>query len=168
MTSCSVYVLVVFFFNDTATTEIYTLSLHDALPISAARQGRFWDMHELLFHRQKALGDGDLRGYAARLLAWTWRRSTGTGPAARWPAGSAGMPAAAWPRARWRARRPCSSTASCTAAATARPPCWPRCPHEPPGPHAAQYQADPAGGHRRRMRSLPGGQLTVIRSRGAR
>src|SRR2546422_4880450 len=28
----SLYVL--FFFNDTATTEIYTLSLHDALPIS--------------------------------------------------------------------------------------------------------------------------------------
>src|SRR5256885_10373127 len=26
--------LYVFFFNDTATTEIYTLSLHDALPIS--------------------------------------------------------------------------------------------------------------------------------------
>src|SRR2546422_7669281 len=26
-----------FFFNDTATTEIYTLSLHDALPISAIR-----------------------------------------------------------------------------------------------------------------------------------
>src|SRR3712207_9083730 len=25
----------VFFFNDTATTEIYTLSLHDALPISS-------------------------------------------------------------------------------------------------------------------------------------
>src|SRR2546430_17388553 len=25
-----------FFFNDTATTEIYTLSLHDALPISTA------------------------------------------------------------------------------------------------------------------------------------
>src|SRR6267378_7356820 len=25
-----------FFFNDTATTEIYTLSLHDALPISLA------------------------------------------------------------------------------------------------------------------------------------
>src|SRR5260370_31681829 len=33
-----------FFFNDTATTEIYTLSLHDALPISAGRlpqRGRF-------------------------------------------------------------------------------------------------------------------------------
>src|SRR5258708_36664668 len=27
--------LLFFFFNDTATTEIYTLSLHDALPISA-------------------------------------------------------------------------------------------------------------------------------------
>src|SRR5438876_11170693 len=26
-----------FFFNDTATTEIYTLSLHDALPISGTR-----------------------------------------------------------------------------------------------------------------------------------
>src|SRR2546427_8829901 len=30
------YSLLFFFFNDTATTEIYTLSLHDALPISAA------------------------------------------------------------------------------------------------------------------------------------
>src|SRR3712207_8919092 len=28
---------IVFFFNDTATTEIYTLSLHDALPISKSR-----------------------------------------------------------------------------------------------------------------------------------
>src|SRR2546422_2986194 len=26
--------MIIFFFNDTATTEIYTLSLHDALPIS--------------------------------------------------------------------------------------------------------------------------------------
>src|SRR3712207_7888112 len=28
----------IFFFNDTATTEIYTLSLHDALPISVCRR----------------------------------------------------------------------------------------------------------------------------------
>src|ERR1041384_5831990 len=28
-----------FFFNDTATTEIYTLSLHDALPISSSIAG---------------------------------------------------------------------------------------------------------------------------------
>src|SRR5215467_3916813 len=31
----SFFLLFFFFFNDTATTEIYTLSLHDALPISA-------------------------------------------------------------------------------------------------------------------------------------
>src|SRR2546430_7383398 len=30
-----------FFFNDTATTEIYTLSLHDALPISHVTRERF-------------------------------------------------------------------------------------------------------------------------------
>src|SRR2546430_15912705 len=33
-----------FFFNDTATTEIYTLSLHDALPIFLA--------HQKCIHRQ--------------------------------------------------------------------------------------------------------------------
>src|SRR5260221_8384222 len=36
MYTLSPYHLVFFFFNDTATTEIYTLSLHDALPISSA------------------------------------------------------------------------------------------------------------------------------------
>src|SRR5690348_265081 len=29
----SITLIAIFFFNDTATTEIYTLSLHDALPI---------------------------------------------------------------------------------------------------------------------------------------
>src|SRR5258705_2786405 len=33
-------VLFFFFFNDTATTEIYTLSLHDALPICRFLGGR--------------------------------------------------------------------------------------------------------------------------------
>src|SRR5256884_4422089 len=33
---CGVCTSLFFFFNDTATTEIYTLSLHDALPISKA------------------------------------------------------------------------------------------------------------------------------------
>ena len=32
-------ILFFFFFNDTATTEIYTLSLHDALPISISHCG---------------------------------------------------------------------------------------------------------------------------------
>src|SRR5467141_2252041 len=35
MNSSILFFLFFFFFNDTATTEIYTLSLHDALPISA-------------------------------------------------------------------------------------------------------------------------------------
>src|SRR5690348_17569933 len=35
--SSSSPLLFFFFFNDTATTEIYTLSLHDALPISGRR-----------------------------------------------------------------------------------------------------------------------------------
>src|SRR2546421_12853585 len=34
-TSTTVSNIFFFFFNDTATTEIYTLSLHDALPISS-------------------------------------------------------------------------------------------------------------------------------------
>src|SRR5271163_5047240 len=33
------FLVLVFFFNDTATTEIYTLSLHDALPICVATRG---------------------------------------------------------------------------------------------------------------------------------
>src|SRR2546430_6078964 len=43
-----------FFFNDTATTEIYTLSLHDALPISPGRGGR-----ARLPARRKRLGQVD-------------------------------------------------------------------------------------------------------------
>src|SRR6266404_5210725 len=35
----TISLLFFFFFNDTATTEIYTLSLHDALPISFGRRG---------------------------------------------------------------------------------------------------------------------------------
>src|SRR5947209_12079089 len=34
------YTHALFFFNDTATTEIYTLSLHDALPISYAARSQ--------------------------------------------------------------------------------------------------------------------------------
>jgi protein-disulfide isomerase len=34
---------------------------------AAALQDRFWEMHELLFHRQKALEDDDLRSYAVEL-----------------------------------------------------------------------------------------------------
>src|SRR5438132_10405605 len=40
----------VFFFNDPATTEIYTLSLHDALPIYRAIE----DRHRVPLHRRHA------------------------------------------------------------------------------------------------------------------
>src|SRR2546430_17653295 len=36
VSKCLCQLLYSFFFNDTATTEIYTLSLHDALPISGS------------------------------------------------------------------------------------------------------------------------------------
>ena len=49
-------------------TGIHPHALAAAAAVEAAAlQGRFWDLHELLFHRQKALEDGDLRGYAAQL-----------------------------------------------------------------------------------------------------
>src|SRR5260221_10805892 len=40
-----------FFFNDTATTEIYTLSLHDALPISISRNSSNGPIRPLLTRR---------------------------------------------------------------------------------------------------------------------
>src|SRR5690349_23888151 len=50
-------IILFFFFNDTATTEIYTLSLHDALPIlhklrvgSATVTIRFWKEGESTRH----------------------------------------------------------------------------------------------------------------------
>src|SRR2546430_5521807 len=59
-----------FFFNDTATTEIYTLSLHDALPISThgkQQLRRFADdlIDPVDGERQRQYGrqaDDDLRG----------------------------------------------------------------------------------------------------------
>src|SRR2546430_12736417 len=40
--------LLFFFFNDTATTEIYTLSLHDALPILSEEAALFSELDEVL------------------------------------------------------------------------------------------------------------------------
>src|SRR2546430_14068693 len=45
-----------FFFNDTATTEIYTLSLHDALPI-CHRVGE--DAGQLVARGRNAIGPGE-------------------------------------------------------------------------------------------------------------
>src|SRR3712207_8811821 len=57
-----------FFFNDTATTEIYTLSLHDALPIYAEPE-----QQQGARQRQGAAGD-QLRG-----------QQEGRHPGPRWP-----------------------------------------------------------------------------------
>src|SRR3712207_8445735 len=51
-----------FCFNDTATTEIYTLSLHDALPISWSTRGAGGVRHELAVD----LGPAEVRHHHAR------------------------------------------------------------------------------------------------------
>src|ERR1035441_11082894 len=48
-----------FFFNDTATTEIYTLSLHDALPI-----------YDILFVGRELQSAGGLSRLQGKRLAW--------------------------------------------------------------------------------------------------
>jgi protein-disulfide isomerase len=57
-----------FAFRHFPLTEIHPHALAAACAAEAAAlQGRFWDLHELLFHRQKALEDDDLRRYASQL-----------------------------------------------------------------------------------------------------
>src|SRR3712207_9330187 len=61
----SEYVVSFFFFNDTATTEIYTLSLHDALPIcTAPRDGSSGAVHRG-GHLQLSADGGRLRRHGA-------------------------------------------------------------------------------------------------------
>src|SRR5256885_6293231 len=50
-----------FFFNDTATTEIYTLSLHDALPISDVRNATH-ALLDIVDDRSRILGARIVRG----------------------------------------------------------------------------------------------------------
>src|SRR3712207_9321530 len=62
------FVVWFFFFNDTATTEIYTLSLHDALPIydELEHQGVFVrDGVEVVDHFHRALGRAVVEGRQA-------------------------------------------------------------------------------------------------------
>jgi protein-disulfide isomerase len=57
-----------FAFRHFPLTEVHPHALAaSAAAEAAALQDRFWDMHELLFHRQTALEDDDLRSYAAEL-----------------------------------------------------------------------------------------------------
>src|SRR2546422_5599001 len=55
---------VFFFFNDTATTEIYTLSLHDALPICLFGDIIFVDGDgQEIFRREEAMFDYQITRY---------------------------------------------------------------------------------------------------------
>jgi len=57
-----------FAFRHFPLTEIHPHAFAaSAAAEAAALQGRYWDMHELLFHRQKALELDDLRRYASDL-----------------------------------------------------------------------------------------------------
>jgi protein-disulfide isomerase len=57
-----------FAFRHFPLTEIHPHALAAAAAAEAAAlQDRFWEMHELLFHRQKALEDEHLQRYAAEL-----------------------------------------------------------------------------------------------------
>src|SRR5262245_63043109 len=67
-----------FFFNDTATTEIYTLSLHDALPISTISMSLSHCIHQTL--NSKASTRFHSGGFAIQRLMNAMRN------------GSAGMP----------------------------------------------------------------------------
>jgi protein-disulfide isomerase len=54
-----------FAFRHFPLTQIHPHALAAAAAAeAAARHKRFWEMHALLFHRQKALEDDDLRSYA--------------------------------------------------------------------------------------------------------
>ena len=57
-----------FAFRHFPLTDIHPHALAAAAAAeAAARQGRFWEMSEMLFHRQMALADRHLQGYAGEL-----------------------------------------------------------------------------------------------------
>jgi protein-disulfide isomerase len=56
-----------FAFRHFPLTDVHPHALAAAAAEAAALQERFWEMHKLLFHRQRALEDDDLRRYAAEL-----------------------------------------------------------------------------------------------------
>src|SRR5229473_8275821 len=53
-----IFIFIFFFFNDTATTEIYTLSLHDALPICYTSADSVFQVaaHEMHFGLERLYG----------------------------------------------------------------------------------------------------------------
>src|SRR2546427_9563045 len=85
----------IFFFNDTATTEIYTLSLHDALPICRG----FWRRRFRGTARPAAFRDQRVRPVARR------RARGPRNPVGQWDGGTVGQSPCATVRPPVRARR---------------------------------------------------------------
>ncbi|HET9849315.1 MAG TPA: thioredoxin domain-containing protein [Candidatus Dormibacteraeota bacterium] len=55
-------------FRNFPLVEVHPHAMHAARAAeAAAEQGKFWEMHDLLFDHQRALTDGDLAGYARQL-----------------------------------------------------------------------------------------------------
>src|ERR1041384_7346364 len=86
-----------FFFNDTATTEIYTLSLHDALPISSAQgctiaisgtPDEVAELGDFIRSEEHTSELQSLAYLACRLLLDKKNRSVACHPSAAWPARS--------------------------------------------------------------------------------
>src|SRR2546430_4193986 len=63
-----------FFFNDTATTEIYTLSLHDALPICGISE--LLKQADLAMYQAKTAGRNTLRFFDPAMQAEVSARAT--------------------------------------------------------------------------------------------
>src|SRR3712207_4963610 len=83
----------VFFFNDTATTEIYTLSLHDALPILVFVLSQQLNSCRLQKkHSPHAIGNGTTTRSPTLTLLWSTSGPTSsTTPIGSWPSTSPGF-----------------------------------------------------------------------------
>ena len=89
-----------FAFRHFPLTQIHPHALAAAAAAeAAARQGRFWDMHELLFPAKEP-STNKICSNTPPTLDWTPRCSTTTGPVLWCWAASAGTSTAAWRRAK--------------------------------------------------------------------
>src|SRR5438309_3271267 len=76
MLTALIFLFFLFFFNDTATTEIYTLSLHDALPISAYHRNGWDGADREPVAGQRRFCDPDVSVFLDRVDALrSWARS---------------------------------------------------------------------------------------------
>ena len=112
-----------FAFRHFPLTEIHPHALAASRAAEAAAlQQRFWEMHELLFHRQKALEDVDLRRYAIELELNAGRFDTDRRSEAALDRIERDFRSGI-ESGRCTVRRRCSLTASYTSAATTRTRC---------------------------------------------